>query len=52
MSKTMSNPTRGAEWAVFYENSLDKFTKDLGFVPTFEEFQKIVLESDHDLGYE
>ena len=48
----MSNPSYQEEWVVFYENCLRAFVKEMGYLPSLEEFQAIVLASDYDLGVE
>lgn len=46
----MSQVDPQAEWMDFYHDSLPSFIKEMGYVPTFEEFRFIVLESDYRMG--
>lgn len=48
----MSQPSHQESWITFYENSIPILFKELGRVPSFEEFQEIVFANDFDLGEE
>lgn len=48
----MSQPTQQEEWAVTYENEIDKFIEEFGYTPSLDEFVKWYLEGDVRLGGE
>ena len=45
----MSANNQQETWLEFYENAKPVLFKEIGRVPTFEEFQKIILSNDYDL---